>query len=363
MLTKIQTQMAKEIIKIKPQLTVFDNESARNAANEIEAIEDGNDLHFILKTYGGTLWDGWESCLALQNFKGHSIVDVPGVSASFGIAFMLYADEKICSDQAKFMFHAVGGESGKLLSESALDLYKMIAKVIDLDKFKEVTGKTLKEVMIPSNGERFDVWLNAKEAKKIKLVDKVYNIDPTIRLTAEADPVGYYQFVEFKENNVPRGTNINNKSQKMNKEQLKTEQPALYNEIYNAGVEEGKPLGVQANQQRVDAFLEFAEIDAELVAAKVKDPEATVDAAFLKEISAKAKANALGENLNNGSEKPLNSGQPKNEPKKNAKTVDLSVIPTDVRESKENEAKGLGFSELETKAMLEELASDYAQKK
>lgn len=356
--------MAKEVIKIKPQLTIFDDESARNAANMIEDIEGGKDLHFILKSYGGTVWDGWESCKALKDFEGKSVVDTPGVAASFGIAFMCYADENICSDKAKFMIHAPAGGDPKSLNEIKKELYQVLAARINEAKFKEIVGKTLKQVVMPADGERLDIWLNAKEAKAIGLIDKIYKLDPTQRVAAEEETIGYYQFVEFKEgnNNVPRGTNINNKSQKMNKEQLKAEHPALYNEIYNAGVDAGKPLGATANQQRTDAFLEFLEVDAELVMAGIKDPKATVDAKFLKEISAKAKANMVGNALNNGSELPLNSGQPANEPKNEAGNVDLSVIPTDVREAKEAEMKELGFSKDETTAELEAIAKDYAPK-
>ena len=354
--------MAKTV-KIKPQLTFFDDESARNAANEIEAIEDGSNVHVVLKSYGGGLWDGWESCFALQKFKGHSTVDTPGVSASFGIAFMSFADKRICSSQAKFMIHAVAGGTEKVNKESKKELYDILAKVINLDKFKEVTGKTLKDVMIPLNGERVDIWLNAKEAKKVELIHEIYNLDPNERAAAENELLGYYQFVEYKEpvNNGVITPIINTKISKMNKEQLKAEHPALYNEIYNAGVEAGKPLGVTAEQGRVNAFMAFHEIDAKLVIAKINDGS-PMDAAFHLEIAKTSKANALATTADDDSEKPLDAGTPANEPKKGAKKTDLSVIPEDVKAQAISRMQDLDMSEIEINAELVVLANDYAPK-
>jgi hypothetical protein len=55
-----------ETIKIKPQLTFIDDTSARNAADMIDNIEVGNDLHLVLKTYGGNVWLG--NCNSLTEF-------------------------------------------------------------------------------------------------------------------------------------------------------------------------------------------------------------------------------------------------------------------------------------------------------
>lgn len=354
--------MAKETIKIKPQLTFIDSYSARAASNEIEAIEDGNDLYFTLKTYGGTVWDGWEIATALQKFKGKTTIDIPGVSASMGIAVIAFADKNIASDKAKFMIHAPAGGDPKVISEIKKELYDVLSARIDEAKFKEITGKTLKQVIIPADGERLDIWLNAKEAKAIGLIDEIYKLDPKQRIAAEDDMIGHYQFIEYKEteNNGVETPNINNKISKMNRTEFEAQHPALYAEICNAKIKEGKSLGATSNQARVDSFAEFSEIDAVLVAAKIKDPLATVDAAFYKEISATVKANALATGANNETEDELNTGQPKNDARTEAGKVDLTVIPEDVKAKAMESFNKLEMTESEINAELAKMASEYA---
>ena len=298
----------------------------------------------------------------MQKFPGKTTIDIPGTAASMGIAILAFGDKTIASDKAKFMIHSPSGGDIKVLNEIKKELYEVLSARIDEAKFKEITGRTLKQVMLPADGERVDIWLNAKEAKAIGLIDEIYKLNPQQRVAAEDNTVGYYQFVEYKENNGVKTPSTNNKISKMNKEQLKTEHPALYNEIYNAGVESGKTLGVESEQQRVEAFMEFAEIDPEMVTAKIKDKTATIDAKFLKEISEKAKANALAAGANDESEIDLETGKPKNEAKKDAGKVDLSVIPEDVKEAKMAEMQKLEFTEAEINAELAVIAKEYAPK-
>ncbi len=128
--------MAKKVTKIAPQLTFIDGWSAREASKEIEAAKDGNDLYFTLKTYGGTVDDGWEIATSLQKFTGKTTIDIPGTAASMGIAILAFGDKTIASDKAKFMIHSPSGGDLKVLNEIKKELYEVLSDRIDEAKFK-----------------------------------------------------------------------------------------------------------------------------------------------------------------------------------------------------------------------------------
>ena len=346
-----------KVVKIKPHLTFIDSLTARQAANEIEAIEEGADLHFVLKTFGGDLYDGCETSLALQNFKGHRLIDVPGIAASYGIVLLAFGDKNICSSNAKFMIHCPAGGSAKPLKEHMEEFYQTVSSRIDEDAFLKVTGKTLKSILIPEDGNRVDCWLNAKEANEVKLIDEVYKLDPKHKVAAEDDEVaGYYKFVEYKDN-VPRGTLDKLNLKKMNKEKLKAEYPELYSEIVSEGKELHEQNGAKAEAVRTEALMEFHSIDPETVSAKLKDGS-SVDAAFLLKMSAKVKENSVKASLEGGEIEGLAVGKLGDD--KNPKAVvDLSVIPQDVRVEAERKMEDLEFSKEEVKAELEIIAKQY----
>jgi len=216
----------------------------------------GNEVVIRSNSPGGSVFSGW-GIIAKMKEHGNVTVKVDGIAASMAAFMLIFADKVEALDVSKIMIHRadmeVTDEASKRFLKSVNDEMqaKLISK-IDVEKFKTISGYSIDEVF--AEDKRIDVWLTAKEAKTIGLVDKIVSLDPKEikALTERFFNVAASATPEIVEPIKPI---------KMTIEKLKAEHPELFNSVI--------ALGVSGEKDRVQAWLTFVDIDAEAVKAGI----------------------------------------------------------------------------------------------
>jgi ATP-dependent protease ClpP protease subunit len=140
--------------------------------DEVSAVEE--DAEISWDSTGGSVWAGQKFIDYLNNRESKLTAKVTGIAASMGAAILPFFDHVIGAEQSEVMIHAARGGPDSTLKSTNQFLYEALAKKIDEDIFKEVTGHKLKTIMLGE--ERIDVWLTGKQAKKVKLYDETFNL-------------------------------------------------------------------------------------------------------------------------------------------------------------------------------------------
>lgn len=299
--------MAKQISILTP-LFSFIVEDIIARINEIP-IED--DLDVLLNSPGGSVFAGWTVGSVLAERKGKVKIKVAGHAASMAPALLLFADSTEALDVTQFMLHRAdmfveNDEEKELLAQINKDLFKKLSSKIDGFKLKEIKGVTLKEIF--EGEERINVWLTAKEAKEIGLIDKVVKLERKSvtayygeEISAILKPVAEKVIeektpkVEIKDIVKP----IKNKNpKKMDKKELMAQHPDLYNEI----MQDGATL----ERDRIEAWTSFSTIDVKAVAEGIKSGEAITNKDFAAFAEKQISNNAL-KNAEKDSPKEINA--------------------------------------------------------
>lgn len=229
------------------------------AKDLIAAMEEnkGGDITIRSNTPGGSVFAGWGIIAKMQEV-GNVKIKVDGLAASMGCYMLLFADKVECLDISRFILHRADGyvgseEDQKFLDDVNKDLRAKITSKIDAAKLKELKGVTINDIFNPET--RLDVYLNAKEAKAIGLVDKINKVNPSeikafnekfFAIAAEHEPI-----------KTPEP-----KPKTMTLEKLKAEHPEIYAKAVATGVAQEK--------DRVEACMAFIEIDAVGVKAAIE---------------------------------------------------------------------------------------------
>ncbi len=272
---------------------------------KIDAAFDKNEnekLIFRVCTDGGQPQFGWAMLAKIQEVENKKM-KVDGSANSMGAFSCLYCDDVEAVDVAEFCIHRAAYpawyESNpdyfddfekKRLNNINANLKKAFKARVDLEKFKEITGKTVDDIF--SMDGRAEVVLTAQEAKECNWITSIVKLTPkrkqqiaaykeTIPMEMEGrqvkkakKPVKASQEEEEQEETIP----TKNK-EVMTLEKLKAEFPAIYAAI----LIEGEKNGVKKENDRVNAWLAFATIDAKKVAegiAKGEDVSMRVIAEF-----------------------------------------------------------------------------------
>lgn len=117
---------------------------------------------------------------------------------------------------------------------------------------------------------RVEVYINAKEAKQIGLVQKVIPITPTKRAQIEADirkAASRSPMYRKAASSAPAYNPNPTKNSNMTIDELKADNPALYNSIFNKGVESG----TATERDRVGACLAYLDADPKEVTKIIKE--------------------------------------------------------------------------------------------
>jgi len=151
--------MAKELLLYFP-ITAF---SAETLIDQIEENSD-EDIVMRINSPGGSVFAGWGIASKMKEHDGEITVKVDGVAASMSAILLLFADKVEVLDVTKIMLHRAEMFTMNDQEVNAEIKAKLKSK-IDSKKLKELKGITIDQLF--NSEQRIDLWLTAKEAKKI----------------------------------------------------------------------------------------------------------------------------------------------------------------------------------------------------
>jgi len=210
--------------------------------------ENTEELTMRVNSPGGSVFANYGICAKMQE-HGNVNVKVDGAAMSSAANLLPYAKSVECLDVSTFLLHRadmyVESESDKaFLARINKDLRVKLLARVDAVIFKEVTGFSIDEMF--DSEKRIDIMLDAKQAKKIGLVQKINKLTPS-----EIDAFNSKMLFNIAAYN----DNKNQQKQKqMTIDTLKAEHPALFAQVV--------ALGVEKEKDRVEACLAFIDVDA-----------------------------------------------------------------------------------------------------
>jgi ATP-dependent protease ClpP protease subunit len=267
--------MAKEIL-------LYGSIYTFSAVDFINAMEEakGEEVQVRINTPGGSPEDTWGIVAKLGEHDGGLKIKVDGRAHSAGAFALCYGEYVEALDVSEFLFHRAAYSKWFETSENMtsemwanLDrinksLRKAMENKIDVAKFEKISGVTLDELF--SNDTRKDVFLSAKQAKQIGLIDKITTITPAKKKEINALALGiaaqsgigamtFDEEVERPEIKKPE-TKI---TTKMGLEEFKAKHPEVFAQAVAQGVEQ--------ERERVGAWMVYVDIDAEAVAKGIDE--------------------------------------------------------------------------------------------
>lgn len=269
--------MAKELYIYSP-LYDFTAESAVKALN---GVSNDEDLTIRMNTPGGNVLAGWSIISKLSERTGKTSVIIDGQASSMGAIMLMFADEVTANDTSLIMFHKAAYSSWYEPNDREKQILKNINAQFQEKLTKKVEGKPGAQKFLDKLFEadvRNDVDITPVEAKKLGIVDEIKTLEPkaydfSIQVCA----------IHETESPKPWAHNNNLNNHSMNLAELKAKHPELYAEIYGLG----EKSGVNAERDRVGAWLAFAEVDVTAVTKGIKDGE-NISQTAMAEFAAKA---------------------------------------------------------------------------
>lgn len=227
----------------------------------------------------------------MAKFKelGNVKVKVDGIAMSSALYLLAFAAEVEALDVSTFLLHRADGpsdtpEAKAFLDKVNKDLRAGFEKKVPGETFQKITGYSYDQVFDPQ--QRINITFDAKQAKKMGLVNKVVSLTPeaAYRIAAAIDYVDSQQqtatgtatnAATTSTATITTGgtttqltgaasgtggiTPQSNQQTKRNMtiEQFRADHPALYEQVYNAGA--------AAERDRVEAAMVFATVDLDSV--------------------------------------------------------------------------------------------------
>lgn len=250
--------------------------SASDFIQQVQAA-GADDICVYVNCNGGDPQDMYGMARAFAEHKGNKEVQIDGKANSSALYFICYANHVEALDVSEFVLHrasygAYFENSPELFDE---DAQKRLANInknlraafenkIDVKKFEKITGKKLDDVF--SMDQRIDVIMTAEQALAIGLIDEIITLTPDIteEVNERVEACNSKNRIAALSPTVQATaapTSTNKTPNKMTAQELKEKYPAVYAEIFNAGV--------AAELDRVQACLTFIEIDPAGVKAAV----------------------------------------------------------------------------------------------
>lgn len=260
--------MAKELYLYNP-IYDFVAKDLISAMNE----NMGEEITLRVNTPGGSVFSNYGICAKMIE-HGNINIKVDGTAMSSGANLLLYAKSVECLDTSVFLFHRadmyVSSEEDKeFLARINKDLKAKMLLKIDADLFKEVAGFSIDEMF--NSEKRIDIILDAKQAKKLGIVNKINKLTPS-EVTAFNNKM--FAVAAFSNPVTEPKQTI-----KMDILKLKAEHPSVFAEAV--------ALGVAEEKDRVGACLAFIEIDPKGVVEAIKSGK-PLSATQMAEFSVKA---------------------------------------------------------------------------
>lgn len=309
------TEMAKDIL-IYGDIYSF---SAAEFIRSVDELGESDPLVVRINTNGGDPQSSFGMISKFQNHPGEKVVRVDGKAYSTGFFMCCFADNVVALDVSQFLIHRAAypqwiesnaeyftDEMKSNLKSINDSLLKALKAKIDVEAFENVTGTTLKEIF--SMDSRKDVFIDAKQAKKIGLVSKIEPITPKMAASFES---AYMEsmaaiFKDDKTTDASSGPLVESQENQnfdnimITKEEFKKQNP----EAFNAMNAEAKQTGIENEKTRVAAWMEHFDVDPVAVKAGIESgKDITMDeikAFYKKQAEAEAKAEAKGALENEG---------------------------------------------------------------
>lgn len=294
----------------------------------VACVPKDEDMTVLMNCPGGSVFAGWTAIGVMKERIGKNNFKVYGHAASMAAYMLLFADKVQALEVTKFLIHRADGyieneDDQKLLDSINKDLRSQMEKRLDIEKFQAITGCTMDDVF---NCDKVkDVWISAKEAKKIGLINDVIRLNPDEMKAFNSKFVAYVP--KQGSDGTPQGSgkqvinSQNNHSQtpkKMTLEEFKAQHP----EIFSAAITQGQT----AERERVQAWLAFIDYDKDNVIASIKDPAKMVTSATMAEmtvkITAAAKISAIGKD---GKIPPVATDDPKDKTEEETAVEDFTA--------------------------------------
>jgi ATP-dependent protease ClpP protease subunit len=233
---------------------------AQDLISKMEEAGD-EDVTMRINSPGGSVFSGWGIIAKMQERKGKTNIKVDGAAMSMAAFIPLFADHVEALDTSTFMLHRAAmyvetPEDQAVLDKVNKNLRSKMETKLDSDALKSISGYSIKDLF--ENEKRIDLFLTAKEAKQIGLVDKINKVSPK-ELAAFNEK--FYSLAAKSESDTTTQTN-KSKTNKMTLAQLKAEHLELFNEVV--------AIGVAAEKDRVEACLVFNDIDPKGVKAAIE---------------------------------------------------------------------------------------------
>ena len=241
-----------------------------NIVNAMIAFDSEEDITIRLNSGGGSPEDTFGLIAKMAEFKGKINVKVDGRAHSAAAFFLAYADNTTALDVSEFLIHRAAYGSWFENSQEFTDeikgnlervntsLRKALESKIDVKRFEELKGVKMKEIF--SLDGRLDVFLSAKEAKQVGLIDKIVKITPVMR--QEIEQYGHQMAAEYIPKTELPKTESHIKNQSMTLEEFKAKHPELFAQVV--------AIGATESSDRIGAWMEFADVDIKVVKAGIE---------------------------------------------------------------------------------------------
>lgn len=273
------------------------NWTAQSFIHSINEI-DGDKLVVRIDTEGGDPQSTYGMIAKYNEYEGEKVIKVDGRAYSMGFFFVAMAENVEALEVSEFAVHRAAypswveesprfeGNPKAILERINKTLRKAFEAKVDVKMFEEMKGVKVKDIF--SMDQRIDVFLTAKEAKKIGLIKKINKMTPKIKALIEANQFNIAACISGKSSTEETEEiieTVNNKD--MNLEKIKAEHPALYAQILALGVVEG----TNSERDRVGAWLVGNDVDPKAVVEGIKGGK-NISQTAMAEFSMKAAVDA-----------------------------------------------------------------------
>lgn len=247
----------------------------------VSQLEENTDNEVIIRcnTPGGDVFAGYALCAKMQE-HGNVTIKVDGNASSIGSMSLLYAKKVECLDVSTFVLHRANmcvetPEQQSFLDKINKDLKSKYLQRFDKDTFKEVTDTSIEEMFNPE--KRIDIILDAKQAKRLGLVQKINKLTPV-----EVNAFNSRFKVAALDESQEKSNNLINK--KMDLATLKASHPSVFAEV--------SLIGATQEKERIEAWTHFIEVDAKMVKEGIASGKPITQAQIIdlmeKKLSAKS---------------------------------------------------------------------------
>jgi len=265
--------------------------SAKQFIENINRFKTDDNIRVRVNSDGGEVRYGWGMINKLSEMKGKKTLCNDGEANSMAAFTFCYADDAEAHSSATFMFHRAGfgtwyesnpeyfteSERTYLVSLNE-SLRKAFEAKVDTECFRNETGVSVEQLF--SMMGRVEATLTAEQAKRCGLINRVTELNISAKAEIKRLATAHGGKIPVEAQNTITNNQIKNK---MTVEQLQSEHPKVYAEVFNAG----KTAGKTEEKDRVEACLVYHEADPKGVVEAIKKGEA-LTATKMAEFSMKA---------------------------------------------------------------------------